>query len=310
MAKMIAIAGAPGSGKTRWIAQAIESSEEFAQQPALYWPMGGTGVPLDAFFLASQCGDRLEIMSEAEPALVTAALAQGRSVYVEIDNSVDLAQLQFPAGVPLERIGLQPQGWRSQGLEAWSDRLVPSPVTLSPPVISPSLATPSLATPSLATPSSRPSPTPLAQAQQICAVTLTGQVFDPPSLDVFWQELIGGAYGSVQRAKGIFCLADGPVFYFSFVAGLDSTYTRLHVEPCFVGRPQCPSGMESVGYGLDGDAILATLQACLLSDSLLQQHQEQMKAIAQEEQDDPDDSGDSEPEPEPEPATAQTALAS
>ncbi|NJM57345.1 MAG: hypothetical protein HC857_07825 [Synechococcales cyanobacterium RU_4_20] len=294
MAKLIAIAGAPGSGKTSWIAQAIESSEEFSQKPALYWPMGGAGVPLDALFLASQCGERLEIISEAEPALVTAALEQGRSVYVEVDNSVDLTQLQFPAGMPLERIGLQLQGWRSQVLEDWSDRLVPSPM------ISPSLATSSLATPSPTTLPSPPSPTPFAQAQQICAVTLTGQVFDPPSLDVFWQELVGGAYGSVQRAKGIFCLADGSIFYFSFVTGLESTYTRLQVEPCFVGRPQYPSGLESVGHELNGDAILATLQACLLSDELLQQHQEQMKAIAQDDQDDSD----------PEPATAKTALAS
>ncbi len=252
-AVVIAIAGPPGSGKTTWIAQqAIASGDRGVSEPALYWPLGGAGVSLDALFLASRCPN-LEILTPGDSALA-AALAQNRTLYVEIDNSVDLAQLQFPAGVDLETLGLLPEGWQSKDLEAWSDRLLPSPV---------------------------PFPrTPFATEPQICAVELTGQVFDPPSLDVFWQELTGGAFGTVHRAKGGFCLADGPAFYFSFVAGTQSTYTRLQVEPCLQGRPQLPSALEATGHELNGEAILATLKDCLLSDGLLQQHQAQLQAIA------------------------------
>lgn len=42
------------------------------------------------------------------------------------------------------------------------------------------------------------------------------------------QELAQGAYGRVQRAKGIFELADGQAFHFDFVSSLPGTaYTEL-----------------------------------------------------------------------------------
>ena len=67
---------------------------------------------------------------------------------------------------------------------------------------------------------------------------LTGQVFDPPSLDTFWQELTQGAYGRVQRAKGIFELADGQAFHFDFVGSpaRHSLY-RTAPTPLVEGRP-------------------------------------------------------------------------
>lgn len=59
MAPIIAIAGAPGSGKTTWIARQLQISGITADatpgHAPLYWLWGGTGVALDALFLASQC---------------------------------------------------------------------------------------------------------------------------------------------------------------------------------------------------------------------------------------------------------------
>jgi len=103
---------------------------------------------------------------------------------------------------------------------------------------------------------------------------LTGQVFDPPSLDTFWQELTQGAYGRVQRAKGIFELADGQAFHFDFVGSLPGTaYTELPLPRWLEGRPHRFSGLEVVGQGLEEGAITATLKDCTLSDSLLAPHQ-------------------------------------
>ena len=49
---------------------------------------------------------------------------------------------------------------------------------------------------------------------------LTGQVFDPPSLEVLLAEITGGAYGPAIRLKGVFGLPDGQAFYIGFVEGM------------------------------------------------------------------------------------------
>jgi len=107
---------------------------------------------------------------------------------------------------------------------------------------------------------------------------LSGQVFDPPSLDTFWQELIQGAYGKVHRAKGIFELAEGQAFHLDFVNSLPgSAYTELNLPRWVQGRPNRFSGIEVVGQELDEGAIAATLKDCYLSDSLLTAHQATLK---------------------------------
>ncbi len=252
MTHTVAVAGPPGSGKTTWIAK---QAEALAQSNPLYWALGGAGTTLDGMLLASQC-PQLEIVAEPTSGALQQAIAQHRPLLIEIDSSVDLAQLAFPVGLKAEKVALLPEGWRSQELEAWSNRLLPTELSFATQ--------------------------PLTAEVQICAVELTGQVFDPASLDVLWQEVTGGAYGSVHRAKGVFCLADGPVFYFSYVSGHESTYTRLRLDACLDGRPSYPSALEVTGRELDGKAIVVTTQDCLLSDGLLQQHQAQLKEMQQE----------------------------
>ena len=113
---------------------------------------------------------------------------------------------------------------------------------------------------------------------QMQRALLSGEVFDPPSLDIFWQELIQGAYGPVQRAKAIFNIADGQTFLFNFTSGLEgSEYHSLNVPLCLDGRPQGFSGLEVVGENLDGAGIKETLQDCFVADEILAQYQAYLK---------------------------------
>lgn len=252
MAQTFAVAGPPGSGKTAWIAK---QAEALAPSKPLYWSVGGTGITLDGMLLASQC-PQLEVIAQPTAEVVQQVFSQQRPLLIEVGSSVDVAQLVLPEMLKAEKVVLLPQGWRSQALEGWSDRILPAEVSFAPQ--------------------------PVTVEAQICGIELTGQVFDPPSLDQLWKEITGGAYGEVYRAKGVFCLADGSVFYFSFVNTNESTYTQLNLQPCTEGRPSYPSAIEVTGNGLDGEAIMATTEDCLLSDGVLQQHQAQLKAMQEQ----------------------------
>ena len=108
---------------------------------------------------------------------------------------------------------------------------------------------------------------------------LTGEVLDPASLNVFWDELIQGAYGSVARAKGIFEIVDGRSFYFSFGVGYpDATYFELPLPPVLNERPTRFSGLEVVGDKLQAQVIMETLQDCGLDDNALAYYQEQIRS--------------------------------
>ena len=109
-------------------------------------------------------------------------------------------------------------------------------------------------------------------------MSLTGQVFDPPSLEVLLTEITGGAYGPAIRLKGIFELPDGQAFYIDFVEELEGIeYTELKLARSLKGRPTRLSGLEVVGYDLQQKAIAETLQASCLSDELLAQYQRQYR---------------------------------
>lgn len=253
MLHTFAVASPPGGGKTTWIAKQVEAlAQKHPQNRPLYSALGGAGSVLDGILLASQCPN-LDVLAQLPPEVLQDAITQQRPLFIEVDSSVDLAQLALPAALNIQNVALLPAGWRNQELEAWSDLLVPSEVTLATQ--------------------------PAISKTQVCAIELRGQVFDPPSLDILWQEITGGAYGAVHRAKGIFCLADGPGVYFSYVKGHNSSSIELNLEPCLDGRPTYPSALQVMGHQLDSDAILATTQDCLLSDGLLQQHQAQLKAM-------------------------------
>ncbi len=253
MLQTFAVAGPPGGGKTTWIAKQVEAlAQKHPQNRPIYSALGGTSSVLDGMWLASQCPN-LEVRPQLSSQVLQEAMTQQRSLFIEIDSSADLAQLALPTALNVQHVALLPAGWRNQELEAWSDLLFPSEVALA---TQPAMA-----------------------ETQVCAIELQGQVFDPPSLDILWQEVTGGAYGTVHRAKGVFCLADGPGVYYSYVKGGERRSVQLDVEPCLEGRPSYPSAFEVMGDQLDSEAILATTQDCLISDSLLQQHQDQLKEM-------------------------------
>ncbi len=113
---------------------------------------------------------------------------------------------------------------------------------------------------------------------QIIRSILTGQVIDGASLETFWYELTHGAYGKVQKAKGIFTLVDGRVLQLDFVAGLpkdapeitpETITTELPLPHCTKGRPDHFSGLEIIGFNLDRAAIAQTLEDSCLDDQAL-----------------------------------------
>lgn len=107
---------------------------------------------------------------------------------------------------------------------------------------------------------------------------LSGQVLDPVSLNTFWYELTHGAYGTVQRAKGIFDVADGRSLYFDFVTGLaETTYLELNLPRWLNGRPDRFSGIEVVGEALEQEAIAQTLRDCCLEEPAIAYYQQQIK---------------------------------
>ncbi|NJL49295.1 MAG: GTP-binding protein [Leptolyngbyaceae cyanobacterium SM2_5_2] len=237
------VAGPCGAGKTTWILQ------ELAQTPtsAVYVTPEVSTVPIDATRVTARF-PQVEIFHRQPETELLQRLAAGVPVYFELgfqlETNVPLLEAQ-----PCRRIALVAEENRDAGWQLWADEVIRgNQSTLD------------------------------LQSAQLWRAPLSGQVFDPPSLDTFWQELTQGAYGKVHRAKGIFELADGQAFHFDFVSGLPgSAYTELNLPRWVQGRPSRFSGIEVVGQGLDEGAIATTLKDCYLSDSLLTTHQAMLR---------------------------------
>jgi len=233
------VAGPCGAGKTTWILQ------ELAQMPtsAVYVTPGVGPVPIDATRVAARF-PQVEIFHRQSETELLKRLADGVPAYFEMGFQLE-TDIPLLAAQPHRRVALVAPENRDAGWELWADAVVQgSPSTLD------------------------------LKAAQVWRAPLSGQVFDPPSLDTFWQELTQGAYGEVHRAKGIFELAAGQAFHLDFVNSLPgSAYTELNLPRWVQGRPARFSGIEVVGQALDEGAIAATLKDCYLSDSLLAAHQ-------------------------------------
>jgi hypothetical protein len=104
------------------------------------------------------------------------------------------------------------------------------------------------------------------------------KVFDPSSLEMFWKELTAGAYGSVDRAEGLFNLVDGRGYKILYSRGdAESDYIELKDSPCLTGRPDRPSRIQVIGYDLEVSTIESTLKICVLSDQMLDHYQAQLQ---------------------------------
>jgi hypothetical protein len=107
---------------------------------------------------------------------------------------------------------------------------------------------------------------------------LTGQVFDPASLNVFWLELTAGAYGSVDAVSAIVEIVDGSAWELAFAVGEEPTETELPGERWLSGRPTRPSQIQVTGQDLDVVGIMATIADCCLPDATIENYQAQLLA--------------------------------
>ncbi|MEM9266842.1 MAG: GTP-binding protein [Cyanobacteria bacterium P01_F01_bin.13] len=243
------VAGPPGVGKTTWISQFLKD----ASRPLFYLHPGaqesvdlawiGYGFPW------------VSIISDDRAATVLTDLPDQAQVFIELGFHLDLKS-PFLAALPGRRIAIVPPGLEKSEWHDWADEVIPS--NHSQALDADKLST-------------------------IWKSPLTGQVFDPPSLDGVLIELTGGAYGQVMRLKGIFEMPDGQAFYVDFVEGLPGIeYTELKLPRWLQGRPDRFSGLEIVGHSLEQKTIAQTLLASCLADDVLFQYQRQYQQLQSE----------------------------
>ncbi|MEL6248912.1 MAG: GTP-binding protein [Cyanobacteria bacterium J06648_16] len=239
------VAGPPGSGKTTWISQFLSGAD--AQLGYLYPGAGAEAV--DRLRIGYRF-PQVSVIEEAEAPALLMDLPNSAQVYIELGFHLDLATLPFN-GLPCRRVAVVPPSLTESEWHDWADEVVVGN--------------------NIEIPQADALPT-------LWRAPLTGQVFDPPSLDELLIELTGEAYGRVTRLKGIFELPDGQAFYVDFVAGMPGLeYTELKLPRWLEGRPSRPSGLEVVGYDLQQTLIKETLLASCLSDDILAQYQRQYR---------------------------------
>ncbi len=247
----IAVAGPPGSGKTTWIRQLLSD-----QQRPLFYCCPGMGADSVDRGRIGYCFPWVQLLGEDRIPELFADLPDQALVYLELGFHLDLAS-PFLESLPCHRVAVLPSNLPASEWHDWADEVV----------IGNDIAIP--------TPDNLP---------EFWRSPLTGQVFDAPSLDEMLIELTEGAYGRMQRVKGIFELPDGRAFYIDFVEGLSGIeYTELNIPRWLEGRPDRFSGIEVVGWDLERESIARTLLDGCLSDGAIANYQEQYKALIADE---------------------------
>ena len=106
------------------------------------------------------------------------------------------------------------------------------------------------------------------------SLNLLESVWDPPSLNTFWFELVNGAYGDVYRAKALLNIPDGRSMYFNWIVSQPgSQFLQLNDIAPPKGRPQRISQLVIQGRNLEFMRIKSTINLCLINDSVLEMHQ-------------------------------------
>lgn len=238
---LIAVAGPSGSGKTTWISQ-------YLKQPATptYYLCPGLGNASVDLASIDYRFPWIQTIPDTEAQTILSRLSEETVVYVELGFYLDLASPVLTS-FPCHRVAVVSPETESSQWQNFADEIITGNSVQS----------------------SR-----YGDSPQIWSSPLTGQVFDPPSLETIWMEIIGGAYGQVQRAKGLFELPDGTLIQMDFVDALPgSEYRELNVPRWLEGRPNRFSGIEVVGWNLEESTIKQILLESCLSDQALSQYQ-------------------------------------
>jgi hypothetical protein len=241
---IIAVAGAAGVGKTTWISQQLSKSG----QSLRYCSLQTEAAPIDSTHLMTQFPQLLVFAGGEIDRLYD--LDTDTTIYIELGFHLSLATAEsLLAGLDIQKIAIVPPDILKLDTEwhQWADAVEVGQALSA------------------------------IEPKDLWRSTLTGQVLDPASIDMLWDELTKGAYGVVQRAKGIFDLSDGRSFYFDFVAGHQSRYRELNLPLWLKGRPDRFSGMEVIGIELGRQLIGNTLAECCLSDEAIAYHQDRIK---------------------------------
>ena len=247
MSPTLLISGPPGCGKTSWILNRIRNH----RGPCAFLRL--VGYPDERLLQARDGGIDLAWLQDQYPGLLDLAdpdqaLAPRPANLLAL---IELPQFQPPADsglagvdrrvIPqLEAMHLSPD----EHLHFGRDDLLPRQDTLD------------------------------FNSLQALERNLAGSVWDPPSLNSFWFELVNGAYGEVYRAKALMNLPDGRSFFFNWIVSQEGTqFQPLERVAPPEGRPQRLSRLVVQGKHLDAAGIEATIADCLLSDAVLELQQ-------------------------------------
>jgi len=254
MAQTWLISGPPGCGKTTWMLNSLKNH----QGPRGYLRLPGLSTAgleqpddcgIDLSYLQDQISDLIDLSN-------TGQASEGEEQQL---NLVELSQFQPPAtsglgGVDssviqqLEALGLR----LDRALHFGQDEDLPKEDTLE------------------------------FSRLEAWSLPLEGSVWDPNSLSSFWFELVNGAYGDVYRAKALMNLPDGRAFFCNWMVSQGgSQFLPLEAVAAPDGRPKRCSRLSVQGKALDGSGIQATIADCLLSDEVLELHQEPQRQQAE-----------------------------
>lgn len=248
---LITVAGPCGSGKTTWISQHLHDQT----RPLFYFSPGLGNISVDLARIG-YCFPWVQVIPENQAQAMFADLPNDAIVYVELGFHLDLGS-PFLSSLPCHRVAVLPLSLRTSEWHDWADEVVPGNSIANPDA---------------------------SKLPELWRTSLTGQVFDPPSLDDILIELTEEAYGHVHRVKGIFELPDGRAFHIDFVKGLPGIeYTELNLPRWLDGRPERFSGIEVVGWNLEQKLIAQTLLDGCLSDEAIAHYQEQYKTLMADE---------------------------
>lgn len=243
------VSGPPGAGKTTWIRQQIGAAAE----APVYLSLGAENTPIDLTYLAAEIPGLTVLTGEQLSDFLAHTVAESR-VYLELGFHVDLMSLILPDEIAnCRRVAVLPPEAQHAEWHGWADQVVIGAATVA-----------------------------VLSRRHLWRSALAGQVLDAASLNTFWDELTKGAYGDIQRAKGIFDMVDGRSLYLDFVklsetSASETTYLELNLPRWLNGRPDRFSGIEVVGEAPDSAMMAQTLKDCCLESQAIAYYQQQIK---------------------------------